>query len=149
MSRSVVRLLMALKWSSLGGGHSAIRRVVMDAMITLCNSDVLPVIPVKGSVGASGDLAPLAHMSTVLLGIGDVTIRGERASALDGLRVAGLEPLTLQAKEGLALLNGTQASTALALYNMFAIEDLYRTALASDGPSVDAAIASVVSFAAR
>ena len=149
MSRPVVRLLMALKLSSLGRGHSGIRRVVMDAMITLFNADVLPVIPVKGSVGASGDLAPLAHMSTALLGIGEVTIRGERASALDGLRVAGLEPLTLQAKEGLALLNGTQASTALALYNMFAIEDLYRTALVSGALSVDAAMGSVVPFDAR
>jgi histidine ammonia-lyase len=88
-------------------------------------------------------------MSTALLGIGEVTIRGERASALDGLRVAGLEPLTLQAKEELALLNGTQASTALALYNMFAIEDLYRTGLVSGALSVDAAMGSVVPFDAR
>uniref|UniRef100_UPI00131CFB41 aromatic amino acid lyase n=1 Tax=Burkholderia sp. S171 TaxID=1641860 RepID=UPI00131CFB41 len=149
MSRPVVRLLIALKVSSLGRGHSGIRREVINALITLFNADVLPVIPVKGSVGASGDLAPLAHMSTALLGIGEVTIRGERASALDGLRVAGLEPLTLQAKEGLALLNGTQASTALALYNMFAIEDLYRTGLVSGALSVDAAMGSVVPFDAR
>jgi histidine ammonia-lyase len=149
MSRPVVRLLIALKVSSLGRGHSGIRREVINALITLFNADVLPVIPVKGSVGASGDLAPLAHMSTALLGIGDVTIRGERASALDGLRVAGLEPLTLQAKEGLALLNGTQASTAFALYNMFAIEDLYRTGLVSGALSVDAAMGSVVPFDAR
>ncbi|HTR06177.1 MAG TPA: aromatic amino acid lyase, partial [Paraburkholderia sp.] len=129
MSRPVVRLLMALKLSSLGRGHSGIRREVMDALIALFNADVLPLIPVKGSVGASGDLAPLAHMSAVLLGIGEVFIRGERASAEAGLAAAGLKPLALQAKEGLALLNGTQASTALALYNLFAIEDLYRTAL--------------------
>ena len=109
-------------------GHSGIRREVIDALITLFNADVLPVIPVKGSVGASGDLAPLAHMSTVLLGIGEVTIRGERVPARwTASSVAGLKPMTLQAKEGLALLNGTQASTALALYNMFAIEDLFRT----------------------
>ncbi|WP_197500490.1 aromatic amino acid lyase, partial [Caballeronia udeis] len=139
MSPPVVRLLMALKLSSLGRGHSGIRRVVMDAMITLFNADILPVIPVKGSVGASGDLAPLAHMSGVLLGIGEVFIEGKQASALDGLKAAGLEPLTLRAKEGLALLNGTQASTALALYNMFAIEDLYRTGLVSGALSVDAA----------
>jgi histidine ammonia-lyase len=146
MSRPVVRLLMALKLSSLGRGHSGIRREVMDALITLFNADVLPVIPVKGSVGASGDLAPLAHMSGVLLGIGEVFIRGERAAATEGLRIAGLKPLTLQAKEGLALLNGTQASTALALYNMFAIEDLYRTALVSGALSVDAAMGSVKPF---
>ena len=149
MARSSVRLLMALKLSSLGRGHSGIRREVMDALITLFNADVLPLIPVKGSVGASGDLAPLAHMSAVLLGVGEVFIRGERASALDGLRVAGLAPLTLQAKEGLALLNGTQASTALALDNMFAIEDLYRTALVAGALSVDAAAGSVKPFDAR
>ncbi|HEY4803174.1 MAG TPA: aromatic amino acid lyase, partial [Paraburkholderia sp.] len=85
MSRPVVRLLMALKLSSLGRGHSGIRREVMDALIALFNADVLPLIPVKGSVGASGDLAPLAHMSAVLLGIGEVFIRGERASAEAGL----------------------------------------------------------------
>src|ERR1700730_4173005 len=123
MSRPVVRLLMALKLSSLGRGHSGIRRVVMDAMITLFNADVLPVIPVKGSVGASGDLAPLAHMSATLLGVGEVFAKGERMPATEGLALVGLKPLTLQAKEGLALLNGTQASTALALYNMFAIAD--------------------------
>ena len=146
MSRPVVRLLMALKLSSLGRGHSGIRREVMDALITLFNADVLPVIPVKGSVGASGDLAPLAHMSAALLGVGDVLAKGERMAATEGLRLAGLKPLTLQAKEGLALLNGTQASTALALYNMFAIEDLYRTALVAGALSVDAAAGSVAPF---
>jgi histidine ammonia-lyase len=118
----------------------------MDALITLFNADVLPVIPVKGSVGASGDLAPLAHMSATLLGVGDVIAKGERMAATEGLRLAGLKPLTLQAKEGLALLNGTQASTALALYNMFAIEDLYRTALVAGALSVDAAAGSVAPF---
>ena len=149
MARPVVRLLMALKLSSLGRGHSGIRREVMDALITLFNADVLPVIPLKGSVGASGDLAPLAHMSAALLGIGEVIVKGERAPAAEGLRIAGLKPLTLQAKEGLALLNGTQASTALALYNMFAIEDLYRTGLVAGALSVDAAMGSVVPFDAR
>ena len=149
MSRPVVRLLMALKLSSLGRGHSGIRREVMNALITLFNADVLPLIPVKGSVGASGDLAPLAHMSAVLLGIGEVFAKGERMSAADGLRLAGLKPLALQAKEGLALLNGTQASTALALYNLFAIEDLYRTALVSGALCVDAAAGSVKPFDAR
>jgi histidine ammonia-lyase len=149
MSEPVVRLLIALKLSSLGRGHSGIRRLVMDALLALLNADVLPVIPVKGSVGASGDLAPLAHLSTILLGVGETFIRGERASAADGLRIAGVEPLTLQAKEGLALLNGTQASTALALYNMFAIEDLFRTGLVSGALSVDAAAGSVKPFDAR
>ncbi|KMZ12725.1 Histidine ammonia-lyase [Candidatus Burkholderia humilis] len=149
MSRPVVRLLMELKLSSLGRGHSGIRREVIDALITLFNADVLPIIPVKGSVGASGDLAQLAHMSTVLLGLGEVTIRGERAHVTDGLAAAGLKPLTLQAKEGLALLNGTQASAALALYNLFAIEALFRTGLVAGALSVDAAAGSVVPFDAR
>ena len=149
MSRPVVRLLIALKLSSLGRGHSGIRREVMEALITLYNADVLPVIPVKGSVGASGDLAPLAHMSATLLGVGEVFAKGERVPATEGLALVGLKPLTLQAKEGLALLNGTQASTALALYNMFAIEDLYRTALVAGALSVDAAAGSVKPFDAR
>jgi histidine ammonia-lyase len=149
MSRPVVRLLIALKLSSLGRGHSGIRREVMEALITLFNADVLPVIPVKGSVGASGDLAPLAHMSATLLGVGEVFAKGERMPATEGLALVGLKPLTLQAKEGLALLNGTQASTALALYNMFAIEDLYRTALVSGALCVDAAMGSVKPFDAR
>lgn len=149
MSRPVVRLLIALKLSSLGRGHSGIRREVMEALITLFNADVLPVIPVKGSVGASGDLAPLAHMSATLLGVGEVFAKGERMAATEGLRLVGLKPLTLQAKEGLALLNGTQASTALALYNMFAIEDLYRTGLVAGALSVDAAAGSVAPFDAR
>src|SRR3984957_2593265 len=85
MSAPVVRLLIALKLSSLGRGHSGIRREVINALITLFNADVLPVIPVKGSVGASGDLAPLAHMSTALLGVGDVFAKGERISARQGL----------------------------------------------------------------
>ncbi|WP_028535288.1 histidine ammonia-lyase [Paludibacterium yongneupense] len=149
MPRPVVRLLLALKLSSLGRGHSGIRRVVMDALVSLFNADVLPLIPLKGSVGASGDLAPLAHMSAVLLGVGEVFIKGERASARDGLKAAGLDVMALQAKEGLALLNGTQASTALALNNMFAIEDLYRTALVAGALSVDAAAGSIHPFDAR
>nr|WP_040125086.1 histidine ammonia-lyase [Paraburkholderia xenovorans] len=149
MSRSVVRLMIVLKVSSLARGHSGIRREVIAALVTLLNADVLPVIPVKGSVGASGDLAPLAHMSAVLLGVGEVTIGERRASANEGLHAAGLEPFTLRAKEGLALLNGTQASTALALFNMFAIEDLFCTALVAGALSVDAAAASVVPFDAR
>jgi histidine ammonia-lyase len=118
----------------------------MDALLALLNADVLPVIPEKGSVGASGDLAPLAHMAAVLLGIGEVFIGERRASAVEGLHVAGLEPMTLEAKEGLALLNGTQASTALALHGLFAIEYLAQTALVAGALSVDAAAGSVQPF---
>lgn len=114
---AMVRLIMVLKINSLSRGFSGIRRKVIDALIALVNAEVYPHIPLKGSVGASGDLAPLAHMSLVLLGEGKARYKGEWLPAVDALAVAGLEPLTLAAKEGLALLNGTQASTAYALRN--------------------------------
>ncbi len=148
-SAPVVRLIIALKVASLARGHSGVRRVVVEALLKLLEAGVLPVIPEKGSVGASGDLAPLAHLAATLLGIGDVTVGEERLPATEGLRRAGLAPLTLAAKEGLALLNGTQASTALALLHLFDIEDLLRTGLVSGALSVDAAAGSVHPFDAR
>jgi histidine ammonia-lyase len=149
LTAPVVRLMLALKLSSLGRGYSGVRPQLLDALLALYNADVLPVIPSKGSVGASGDLAPLAHLSAVLLGVGDVFVRGERAPAAAGLRAAGLAPLQLAPKEGLALLNGTQASTALALLHLFAIEDLLQTAIVAGALSVDAAAGSVVPFDER
>lgn len=149
MSAPVVRLIIALKLASLGRGHSGVRRTVIDALLTLFNADVLPFIPCKGSVGASGDLAPLAHMSLSLLGVGDVFIKGRRAPASEGLKHAGLQPLALAAKEGLALLNGTQASSALALKHLFDIEDLFQSGLVSGSLSVDAAAGSTKPFDAR
>jgi histidine ammonia-lyase len=145
----VVRLVLLLKVASLARGHSGVRRPVVEALLRLLEREVLPVIPEKGSVGASGDLAPLAHMAAVLLGIGEVTAGGRRRPALEGLELAGLAPLTLSAKEGLALLNGTQVSTALALLHLFDAEDLLRTALVSGSLSVDAAAGSVKPFDAR
>ena len=127
----VVRLMLALKIQSLSQGYSGVRRVLVDALLELYNADVLPRVPSKGSVGASGDLAPLAHMSTVLLGVGEVECAGQVMSADEGLKRAGLSRIRLSAKEGLALLNGTQTSTALALWNLFAIDNLYATALVS------------------
>jgi histidine ammonia-lyase len=146
LAAPVVRLIIALKVASLARGHSGARRGVIDALLALHNADVLPVIPEKGSVGASGDLAPLAHLAAVLIGIGEVTLGGERLPATEGLRRAGIAPVTLAAKEGLALLNGTQVSTALALLHLFDIEDLFRTALVSGALSVDAAAGSVKPF---
>ncbi|WP_179958398.1 histidine ammonia-lyase [Chitinimonas arctica] len=145
----MVRLLLTLKISSMARGFSGIRLEVIQALLTLLNADVLPRIPSKGSVGASGDLAPLAHMAAVLLGVGEVIVKGERMPATDGLALAGLQPMTLGAKEGLALLNGTQASTAIAIVNLFAIEELYQTALVAGSLSVDAAAGSVVPFDRR
>jgi histidine ammonia-lyase len=109
---AVVRLILALKINALARGHSGITMAVIDALLALLEHEVYPVIPAQGSAGASGDLAPLAHLSTVLLGIGQVRVRGAVLSAAEGLAVAGLEPLKLRAKEGLALINGTQVSTA-------------------------------------
>ena len=145
----VVRLMLALKIQALSRGYSGVRRVLVDALLKLYNADVLPRVPAKGSVGASGDLAPLAHMSTVLLGVGEVECAGEILSADEGLKRAGLTRLKLAAKEGLALLNGTQTSTALALVNLFAIDNLYATALVSGALSVDAAEGSASPFDAR
>ncbi len=145
----VVRLMLALKIVTLARGYSGVRRVLVDALVALFNADVLPRVPSKGSVGASGDLAPLAHMATVLLGVGEVEYRGQVLSAQEGLKRAGLEPVKLAAKEGLALLNGTQTSTALALWNLFAIDNLYATALVAGALSVDAAEGSASPFDAR
>ncbi|MDU4314499.1 MAG: histidine ammonia-lyase [Klebsiella michiganensis] len=114
-TRISTRLIMVLKINSLSRGFSGIRLSVIQALIGLVNAGVTPWIPAKGSVGASGDLAPLAHMSLTLLGEGKARVRGgEWLPATEALRQAGLEPITLAAKEGLALLNGTQASTAFA-----------------------------------
>jgi len=149
LSAPIVRLLLALKISSMARGFSGIRLEVIEALLTMLNADVLPRIPAKGSVGASGDLAPLAHMAAVLLGVGEVCSKGEWLPAKDGLAQLGLKPMKLAAKEGLALLNGTQASTAIALVNLFAIEDLYETALVAGALSVDAAEGSVTPFDRR
>ncbi|MDJ0623888.1 MAG: histidine ammonia-lyase [Desulfocapsaceae bacterium] len=139
MAESTVRLMMVLKINSLARGCSGVRHEVIDALVRLVNAEVYPCIPQKGSVGASGDLAPLAHMSTVLLGEGEVFHGGERLSGREGLRVAGFTPLTLGPKEGLALLNGTQASTAFALEGLFRAEDLFAAAVIGGCLSVEAA----------
>ena len=145
----VVRLMLALKIQSLSRGFSGVRRELVDALLALYNADVLPRVPSKGSVGASGDLAPLAHMSAVLLGVGEVECGGQVMSADEGLAKAGLARLKLRAKEGLALLNGTQTSTALALWNLFAIDNLYATAIVAGALSVDAAEGSASPFDPR
>lgn len=142
MAESTVRLMMLLKINSLARGYSGIRLEVIEALMQLVNKEVYPCIPKKGSVGASGDLAPLAHMSTVLLGEGEVLYQGEVISGKEGLHRAGLTPFTLGPKEGLALLNGTQASTAFALEGLFAAEELFAAAMVSGSLSVEAALGS-------
>ena len=135
---SVVRLILALKVNALARGHSGITVAVIEALLALLEHEVYPVIPAQGSVGASGDLAPLAHLSTVLLGIGQVRVRGALLPAAEGLRAAGIAPIKLRAKEGLALINGTQVSTALALAGLFGAEDVFAAAVVAGAMSVDA-----------
>ncbi len=142
MKESTVRLMMVLKINSLARGYSGVRQEVIDALISLVNEEVYPCIPEKGSVGASGDLAPLAHMGTVLLGEGEVTFKGKQLSGREGLQIAGLDPIVLHPKEGLALLNGTQASCALALQGLFLAEDLFAAALVTGSLCVEAALGS-------
>jgi histidine ammonia-lyase len=149
LSPATVRLILVLKAASLARGHSGVRPVVIESLLALANRGILPVIPSKGSVGASGDLAPLAHLTAALIGIGEVTVGGKTVPAAEGLAAAGLQPLVLEAKEGLALLNGTQVSTALALQGLFAAEDCVAAALVAGGLSVDAARGSDVPFDPR
>lgn len=146
---AMVRLIMLLKINSLARGFSAIRRQVIDALIALVNAEVYPHIPLKGSVGASGDLAPLAHMSLLLLGESQARHNGQWLPASEALAIAGLEPLTLAAKEGLALLNGTQVSTAYALRGLFEAEDLFAAATVCGALTVEAALGSRKPFDAR
>ncbi len=149
MSADTVRLMLLLKINSLARGYSGIRLSVIEALIALYNHEVYPAIPEKGSVGASGDLAPLAHMSAVLLGEGEVIYQGNRISAEKGLVIAGLKKIALAPKEGLALLNGTQASTAFTLQGLFYAENAIHSAIAIGALSVEAALGSRVPFDAR
>ncbi|WFF39011.1 histidine ammonia-lyase [Moraxella nasibovis] len=146
---NVVRLIIVMKISSLSQGVSGVRREVVDALISLINNDIIPAIPAKGSVGASGDLAPLSHMTLAILGEGDVLVKGEKISAKKALERAGLSPITLAAKEGLALINGTQASTALAIRGLFLAQDLLESSVAVGALSVDAARGNLSPFDAR
>ncbi|MGK2286644.1 histidine ammonia-lyase [Pedomonas sp. V897] len=146
LPEAVVRLLLVLKIIGLARGHSGVRPETVDALIALVNAQVYPVIPSKGSVGASGDLAPLAHMASVLLGEGALMHRGEIFSARKGLALAGLAPMTLGPKEGLALINGTQASTALGLAGLFLAENVFAAAVVAGALSVDALKGSDVPF---
>jgi len=149
VANSTVRLVMLLKVNSLSLGYSGIRLKVIEALISLINAQVYPCIPKKGSVGASGDLAPLAHMSSILLGYGYVNYKGEILSAKEGLAIANLKPLVLGAKEGLALLNGTQLSTTFGLEGLFLAEDLFASAIVTGSMCVEAVLGSRAPFDER
>jgi histidine ammonia-lyase len=136
---AVVRLMLALKAASLARGHSGVRQEVVDTLLAAHNAGLVPYVPSQGSVGASGDLAPLAHMTLALLGEGEMWVNGARKPAAGVLREAGIAPLKLAAKEGLALINGTQTSTALALHAFFRFEPVLEAALVIGALTVDAA----------
>jgi histidine ammonia-lyase len=145
----VVRLILALKIGSLARGASGVRPVVLETLLSLLNADALPEVPAKGSVGASGDLAPLSHLSLPLLGEGTLRWQGEAHPAGEVLAALGISPLALAPKEGLALINGTQVSTALALAAWIQIYDLLESAVAIGALSVDAARGSDAPFDPR
>jgi len=149
LDNETVRLILVLKIASLARGFSGIRREVIEALITMHNAEVWPCIPCQGSVGASGDLAPLAHLVLPLLGEGEAVYQSERLPASVALQKAGLKPIMLGPKEGLALLNGTQVSTAIALKGLFLTEQAFAAAIVSGAMSVDAAKGSDEPFDSR
>jgi histidine ammonia-lyase len=142
----VVRLVLVLKAASLSLGYSGVRRETIGRLLALLDAGILPVVPGQGSVGASGDLAPLAQVALTLIGEGEAKLGGEVMRSAEALRRAGLAPLVLGPKEGLALLNGTQVSTALALAGLFAAEDCLAAALVAGALSCDAVLGSDVPF---
>jgi len=145
----IVRLIMLMKVIALAEGFSGVRLELVDALCTLINHNVYPRIPSKGSVGASGDLAPLAHMASVLIGTGEARVEGKLVPASEALAHAGIEPVRLAPKEGLALLNGTQVSTALALAAVFRSENLLAASLVAGAMSADAVKGSDTPFDRR
>lgn len=146
MPPGIVRLMMALKLLSLGRGASGVRWQTIVQIETLIEKDLLPHIPAQGSVGASGDLAPLAHMAAALIGEGEIVLEGEVLPAREALQRAGVEPIELGAKEGLALINGTQFSTAYALAALFEVWTCARSAVVTGALSTDAVMGSTAPF---
>ena len=149
MTDAVVRLMLLLKAASLGRGHSGVSPALVRGLLDLLAHDLLPVVPCKGSVGASGDLAPLAHLCLPLIGEGQVRLRGQTLPAGQALQACGLQPIALGAKEGLALINGTQASTALAIEGLFAAEQLLCAGVLVGALTLDAARGSDAPFDPR
>jgi histidine ammonia-lyase len=149
LPRHVVRLMIVLKLLGLGRGYSGVRPLVIDALQALLERDAMPLIPAQGSVGASGDLAPLAHLIAAMMGEGRIDLAGDILPAADALARLGMQPLELGPKEGLALINGTQASTAIALDALFMAERVFGAALGAGALSVDALKGSIKPFDPR
>ncbi len=146
---AVVRLMMALKLASLAQGASGVRPETVALLEAMLERGATPVVPAQGSVGASGDLAPLSHMTAAMIGVGQIDLDGERLPATVALERAGLAPVVLGPKEGLALLNGTQFSTANALAGLFGAENLFQSALVTGALSTEAAKGSDTPFDPR
>ena len=149
LSDAEVRAMLLLRANVLAKGLSGVRRETVEMLISLLNAGIHPVVPEKGSVGASGDLAPLAHLALVLIGEGEAIYRGERISGGEALRRAGLTPLRLEAKEGLALLNGTQGMTAVASLALYDAQRLVRLADVAGAMSLEALRGTPVAFDSR
>jgi histidine ammonia-lyase len=149
LPRHVTRLMIVLKLLGLGRGHSGVRPLVIEALEALLEHDAMPVIPSQGSVGASGDLAPLAHLISALMGKGKIDVRGDVLASEAALKKLGMQPLHLGPKEGQALINATQASTAIALDALFTGERVFASAIAAGALSVDALKGSVKPFDSR
>jgi histidine ammonia-lyase len=149
LPRHVMRLMITLKLLGLGRGYSGVRPVVTDALQALVDRDAIPLVPAQGSVGASGDLAPLAHLVAALMGHGSIDLAGEHLPAAQALARLGMAPLELGPKEGLALINGTQASTAIALDALFMAERVFGAAIVAGALSVDALKGSIKPFDPR
>ena len=149
LPRHVTRLMIILKLLGLARGYSGVRPVIIEALQGLLDCDAMPVIPSQGSVGASGDLAPLAHLIAALMGHGSIDVAGEILAAGAALQKLGLQPLELAPKEGLALINGTQASAAIALDALFMGERVFGAAIAAGAMSVDALKGSAKPFDPR
>lgn len=149
LSAQIVRRILLLKANSLAAGFSGVRPIVIETLLALLNNDVLPVIPARGSVGASGDLAPLAHLTLALIGEGEAQRKGRSLSGRQVLEAARVAPLELEAKEGLALLNGTQLSAALAIEGTLLAESLLDSAIVVGALTVDALAGSYAPFDAR
>ena len=149
MHHAVTRLMMSLKLASLGQGASGVQMKTLKLSEAMVVNDIVPVVPAQGSVGASGDLAPLSHMAAAMIGVGEAFTKKERLPAEAALASAGLAPVVLGPKEGLALLNGTQFSTAYALAGLFEAELLYQTSVVVGALSTDAALGSDAPFDKR
>ncbi len=146
LNDSTVRLIFAMKLNSLCRGYSGVSVALVDFMLDMFNAGIIPLIPEKGSVGASGDLVPLAHLALAIIGVANVRLNGEVLTAVDALKQCQLEPFVLGPKEGLALLNGMQVSNALVFENLIMTENLFKTAIISGSMTVDGACGSDAPF---